>query len=143
MPNGAVGLGIAALAVVSQLLAVMGCSNEPFKMKRVSGRITYEDGTPLPTDGVLRLTFYSDQSAVDGKFHPRPGSAMPNAEGYFTEAITRRPGDGLVTGTHQVTIGYMGRDTKGIVPDEYTIKGKSPLSVDTSEQPFELRVPRP
>jgi hypothetical protein len=89
------------------------------------------------------LAFYSDAPPVDGKFHPRPGSAFPDAEGNFSEAMTRRPGDGLILGTHHVTILYMGRDTRGIVPDEYTLKGKTPIVVDTAEQPFEIKVPRP
>ena len=121
-----------------------GCgSDEPFRMVPVTGSITYEDGTPLPIDGTLRLTFYSDAAPVDNKFRPRPGSAFPDEKGNFSEAMTRRPADGLVVGIHHVTVGYMGRSTAGIVSDEYTLKDQTPLIVDTNRQPFEIKVPRP
>jgi hypothetical protein len=128
------------LAVV--VMAAAGCDRSPFAYAPISGRITYEDGTPLPTEGALRLTFYSDAPPVDGKFYPRPGSAMPDKDGNFVP-MTMRPGDGLVKGTHRVTVSYMERDTKGLVPKEYTLKDKTPLVADTEQKPFELKIPRP
>ena len=128
-------------------LAVLGCigcgSGQPFDYVPVSGRITYEDGTPLPVDGTLRLTFYSDAPPVDDKYFPRPGSAFPDKTGTFSKAMTMRPGDGLVPGTHHVTVGYMGRSPDGIVPEEYSLKNKTPIVVDTSQLPFDIKIPRP
>lgn len=126
------------------VLVCVGCdSGQPFDYVSASGRITYEDGTPLPIDGTLRLTFYSDAPPVDDKFYPRPGTAFPDQNGNFSKAMTMRPGDGLVPGTHRVTVGYMGRSTTGVVSDEYTLKNKTPIVVDTSQQPFDIKVPRP
>ena len=130
-------------AICFLVLAYVGCNRQPFDYLPVSGRITYEDGTPLPVDGTLRLTFYSDAPPVDDKLHPRPGTAFPDENGEFSKAMTMRPGDGLVPGTHHVTVGYMGRTTKGIVPDDYTLKGQSPIVVDTAHQPFDIKIPRP
>ena len=130
-------------AICFLVLAYLGCNRQPFDYVPVSGRITYEDGTALPVDGTLRLTFYSDAPPIDDKLHPRPGTAFPDQNGEFSKAMTMRPGDGLVPGTHQVTVGYMGRATKGILPDEYTLKGQSPIVVDTAHQPFDIKIPRP
>ena len=138
--------GVAAwnLGVLLALLVVVGCdSGQPFDYVSVSGRIAYEDGTPLPADGTLRLTFYSDVPPVEGKYFPRPGTAFPDKDGNFSEATTMRPGDGLVPGTHHVTVGYMGRSPYGIVPEECTLKKRTPLVIDTSKQPLDIKIPRP
>ncbi len=128
------------LAIV--VMVATGCDSRPFAYAPISGQITYEDGTPLPTEGALRLTFYSDAPPVDGKLYPRPGSAMPDKDGKF-EPMTMRPGDGLVRGTHRVTVSYMARDTKGLIPKEYTLKDQTPLVVDTEQKSFEIKIPRP
>ncbi len=134
---------IASAGFAMLLVAVVsGCSDEPFDYIRAKGRITYEDGAPIPTEGGLRLTFYSEAPPVDGKYFPRPGSAMPDANGDF-ETMTMRPGDGLVPGRHQVTVSYMSRSTKDVLPTEYTLKGKTPLVIDTAELPLEIKIPRP
>jgi hypothetical protein len=137
-------IGVCNQGLLVVVLACVGCnSGQPFDYVPISGRITYEDGTTLPIDGTLRLTFYSDAPPVDGKYHPRPGSAFPDQNGDFADAMTMRPGDGLTSGTHRVTVGYMGRSATGIVPDECTLKNKTPIVVDTSQQPFEIKIPRP
>ena len=137
-------IGVWNLGAFLVVLGCIGCgSGQPFDYVPVSGRISYEDGSPLPVDGVLRLTFYSDAPPVDDKYFPRPGSAFPDKTGSFSKAMTMRPGDGLVPGTHHVTIGYMGRSTDGVIPQEYTLKNKTPVVVDTSQLPFDIKIPRP
>lgn len=136
--------GICYLGMLLGVLACVGCDDgQPFDYVSISGRITYEDGETLPVDGTLRLTFYSDAPPVDERFYPRPGTAFPDENGDFSEAMTMRPGDGLIPGTHHVTVGYMGRSTEGILPEEYTLKKKTPLVVGTSQQPFDIKIPRP
>ncbi len=132
------------LCLAVGLPALVGCGDsKPFKFVKSSGTIVYEDGTPLPVDGTLRLTFYSQAAPVDGKYQPRAGTAFPDESGAFSETMTLRPGDGLIAGVHRVTIGYMGRTTDGIVGEQYTLKTKTPIEVDTAQQPFEIRVPKP
>jgi hypothetical protein len=67
---------------------------------------------------------------------------MPDKEGKFTP-MTMRPGDGLVKGTHRVTVSYMGRDATGRIPKAYTLKDQTPLIVDTEVRPFDIKIPRP
>ncbi len=132
----------ATACLAATFVAVAGCDSRPFVYTPISGQITYEDGEPVPVDGGLRLTFYSDAPPVDGKVYPRPGSAMPDKEGKFTP-MTMRPGDGLVKGTHRVTVSYMGRDATGRIPKAYTLKDQTPLIVDTEVRPFDIKIPRP
>ena len=62
------------------LLSAAGCgSQEPFAMQKVSGKITYDDGTLIPSEGnYLRLTFYPQTPSLDSKTHPRPATAEVN-----------------------------------------------------------------
>ena len=136
-------LGTLGTCFTLVVFSSLGCgSSEPFDYVPSSGRISYEDNTPLPIEGTLRLTFYLDAPPVDGKFFARPGAAIPDKDGNF-EAMTLHPGDGLVPGKHNVTVSYMGRSTNGIIPKTYTLKNETPLEVDTSQQPFDIKIPKP
>jgi hypothetical protein len=109
----------------------------------VSGRLTYEDGTPIPAGGI-RLGFsVQGVEPVDGKY-PLPGEALVDAEGNFSKATTYRPGDGLIPGKHRVAIHYA-TDAKGklLIPKEYAHPSTSPLTVNTANLPLEIKVPRP
>lgn len=108
-------------------------------MVKVSGRLTYEDGSPIE-GGRIRLKFRSAVPPRDAKTHPRPGIAYLNEDGTFTEVTTHKYGDGIVRGEHQIFIEIEGESSG--VPAEY--RGTdSPLRVHSDEAPFELRVPRP
>ncbi len=115
-------------------------------MQKVSGKICYEDGTLIPSEGnYLRLTFYSQTPPMDSKTHPRPATAEVNLQdGTFTCATTHRFGDGLITGKHKVVIStdVLQGVPKG-VPPEYNDLNKTPLLIDTDQQPFELKIHKP
>lgn len=135
------------IAFVAGMLLAGGCgANEPFPLVKVSGRITYDDGTLIPAEGnYVRLTFYPQTPSLDPKTHPRPGTAEINlADGTFSCATTHHWGDGLTRGKHKVIIStdVLQAIPQG-VPSEYNSLQRTPLEVDTSEQPFELRIRRP
>jgi hypothetical protein len=83
------------------LLTASGCgSNDPFHYVRVSGKVTYEDGSLIPAEGIV-LRFYPQQGSLDAKTHPRPGmSVVEPATGEFHAATSHRLNDGLVSGKH-------------------------------------------
>src|SRR5690606_16771513 len=82
-------------AVVS-LLFLAGCSDgNPFDYVPVSGRLTYEDGAPIPAGG-MRIGFtVMDVAPKDGAF-PRPAEAVVDAQGNFSSVTSYKPGDGLM-----------------------------------------------
>lgn len=141
------GAGRLAWTVLLVLLAGLsaGCSREPFQHVRVSGTVTYEDGSLIPVE-VLRLTFTPQAPPLDDKTYPRPGwSEVDVATGAFHSATTRRIGDGLVRGKHKVTLSGAGNSElpRSLVPPEYQDYARTPLEVETDRQPFELKVRRP
>jgi hypothetical protein len=129
------------------LLLAAGCgSREPFALVKISGRITYEDGTLIPAEGnFVRLMFYPETPPRDAKTHPRPGAAdVDLRDGTFSVATTHRWGDGLTVGKHKVVIcGWILSEVPKGVPPEYNDMTKKLLEVDTSQQPFQLKIRKP
>ena len=72
-----------AVVVLGAMLPA-GCgSSDPFDYARVSGKVTYDDGSLIPAARIT-VTFLSQAPAVDAKTHPRPGMAEVNtADGTF------------------------------------------------------------
>lgn len=130
-----------ALALVISVLCG-GCSQEPFDLVQGSGRLTYEDGAPLPTQGGLRIVFAPTTPPIDGEIYPPRGTAYPDDDGNFASVSTSRPG-GMVRGEQKVAILYQDVDSKRFVPKEYTSPKTTPLTVNTDDIPFEIKVPRP
>jgi hypothetical protein len=123
---------------------IVGCgSGSPFDYEKVSGKITYEDGSPIPGNG-LRLRFIAlDAPQVDNA-HPRPAFAIVNEQGEFDCVTSHKYGDGLVAGKHKVSVEREGLpDAKPPVPKEYLSTNTSPITVDTSNAPFDIKVPKP
>jgi hypothetical protein len=120
----------------------VGCgSGSPFKYVRVSGKVTYEDGTPIPAG--CSLVFIAQDTAAVGNAYPRPGRATVDAEGKFDCVTSYKYGDGLVPGKHKVVIQTAAeRDTKLVVPKEYA-SDNTPLIIDTADAPLEIKVPKP
>jgi hypothetical protein len=136
-----------AVKLLAASLAILwvGCgSGEPFAQVPVSGKVTYEDGTPIPVDGVT-LNFISQTPPRDAKTHPRTGLAtVDKTSGAFSAATTHKANDGLVRGKHKVTITSPGGPLPpSVVPIEYRDPAKTPLEVDTTDQPFVLKVRKP
>lgn len=135
-----------ACLVSAVLLIVWGCgSGDPFSYVPVNGKVTYDDDSLIPAEELL-VTFLPQAEAIDAKTHPRPGRArVDKATGTFHEVTSHTYGDGLVRGKHKVVI--IGGDQRplppNLVPLEYSDPDKSPLVVDTAEQPFVLQVKKP
>lgn len=127
------------------ILSSIGCgAREPFSHVAVSGKVTYEDGSLIPVE-VLTLTFIPQVRPIDAKTYPRPGTAMVDKNtGSFSSAATHKANDGLVRGKHKVTLATpAGPVHPSIVPPEYCDPNKTPLEVDTSSRPFELKIRKP
>jgi hypothetical protein len=122
-------------------VAFTGCggSENPFDSVPVSGRVVYEDGSPVSLAGV-RIYFHSLEPPKDG-MHIRPGIVDAKANGTFENITTHKYADGLVLGKHRVSfVGGAGK-----VPKEYTVPTSTPLTVEVTEsgQFLEIKVPKP
>jgi hypothetical protein len=136
---------ILRISMVGLILLSTGCGREPFRLVPVSGKITYEDGVPIPLD-LLAVTFTSQAAPIDAKTHPRPATApVDRATGTFQSVTTHKFGDGLGQGKHKVTLTMLGGGAvpMSLVPAEYLDPAKTPLEVDTAQLPFELKVRKP
>ena len=62
------------------LLLLVGCSgnNDPFSYAKVSGTVTYEDGSKIPANN-MKVSFVSE-SPPEGNKYPRPGWALHRRE---------------------------------------------------------------
>ena len=125
------------------LVACAGCwSSGPFDYVPASGKIAYDDGTPIP--GGCRLAFVAQDAAPVGNAYPRPGLANVDAEGKFDCVTSHKFGDGLIPGKHKVVIQNAGEQTgKPVVPKEFTSETTTTLIVDTHDAPFDIKVPKP
>jgi hypothetical protein len=132
-----------ALLLIS-CLACVGCgSNSPYEYVEASGHIGYEDGTPIPAGGYRLLFSAIDAPPVEGA-HPRPGTADVDEKGDFDRVTSYKYGDGLIPGRHKVAFQEV-RDKQGrlLVPKEFTNIATTPLTVDTNDLPFDIKVPKP
>src|SRR4051812_40252383 len=118
-------------------IVLAGCvSNSPFKYVKVSGKIGYEDGTPIPVGG-MELRFTALDAPKLEKAYPRPAVARVNEKGEFERVTSYKYGDGLIPGRHKVSLDLgSGQDAKPLVPKEYTSIATTPLEVDTAKMPF-------
>jgi hypothetical protein len=121
-----------------------GCgSRSPFDYDEVSGKVTYEDGTPIPGGG-LRLRFEALDAPPVENAVPRPAFANANGDGVFDCATSYKYGDGLIPGRHKVAIEVgNGPQGKPLVPKEYLNVSTTPLEIDTANSPLEIKVPKP
>jgi len=130
-------------ACLAWLALGVGCgSNEPFDYIPVHGKLTFEDGSPIPASGIVLQFQALDAEPVNG-MHPRPAQASVDAQGVFTQATSHKYGDGLIPGKHKVAI-YYATDAKGklLVSKEYTHLGNTPLVIETGAGEIEIKVPR-
>lgn len=132
------------IGCAGMMLLLSGCggSNSPFDYVKVSGKLSYEDGTPIPADGI-KLVFDSQAPPI-GDAHPRPGTVMVGVDGQIKDVTSYKYADGLVPGKHKVSILYAtDADGNPLVPAEFTKASTTPLVVDTADSPFEIKVPKP
>jgi hypothetical protein len=130
--------------IVGLLLSGCGQKADPFSYVRVSGKVCYEDGTPLPVE--VRVTFYPQGGSIDSKTHPRPGrTTTDKTTGALGVVTSNRYNDGLVPGRHKVTLLTPQNQLlpAKIAAPEYGSPDKTPLEVDTAKLPFEIKVRKP
>jgi hypothetical protein len=126
------------LALCTAAVVLAGCgSHNPFDSVPVSGRVTFEDGSPAP---VGKIFFKCLEPPIEG-MHPRVASVPVQSDGTFENVTTYKFGDGLVIGRHKVSL--VG-DAKAI-PKEYTMTTHTPLEIEVTEsgQYLEIKIPRP
>ena len=129
---------------LNALLLLTGCDDgNPFDYVPVSGRLSYEDGTPIPATG-MKLQFEPIDIKSAGGMYARVATADIDAQGNFANATSYKYGDGLVPGRHKVAIGYAtDKNGKLLVPKSCTTLGSTELIVDTASLPIEIKVPKP
>lgn len=133
---------------VSSLLLVWivasGCGGSgPFEYVPVSGKVVYEDGSPLPLNGA-RIQFYAQDVSATEEVHPRPALATLDANGEFAAATSHKYGDGLIPGKQKVVIQADAvQGGKPIFPPACGNLNETPLVVDTAELPLVIKVPKP
>jgi hypothetical protein len=134
------------LASALALAAVSGCgSSNPYPVTKVSGKITYEDGSLIPADR-MRLIFVPQTPTVDPKTPPHKGTAeviVKTGEVKFVNTFGFQ--DGIIKGEHRVFVQciFEGSKPRKLVPDEYADAEKTPLRVQSSDTPFDLKVAKP
>lgn len=149
MASNRVGPAVRWLAASAAVAALVGCDDAPFKIVPVSGKVTYEDGTPIPAER-LSIMFYPQMQPVEGKFHPKAGVAeVDPATGEFDSLTTHKVGDGAIVGEHKVYIVPMTQRGEpappGLVPREFTNSQNTPLNakVEKRGDTFEFKIPNP
>ena len=132
---------IASLALV----ILLGCRREPYSCVKVSGKISYEDGSLIPAKRI-RIVFHSQETPIDSKTPPKPGQAEVDVQtGTFDGALTYHPNDGIIAGEHKVVIQCFSDrpQSSKLVPAEYEDQAKTPLKVQSSESPFDFKIRKP
>ena len=132
------------ILIVLVCCLLCGCgSRSPYEYKKVSGKITYDDGTPIPSNA-LRIRFMALDAPSVENAHPRPAFAVVNVDGVFDCVTSYKYGDGLIPGRHKVSIEREGLpEAKAVVPKEYLSANMTPITVDTNEAPFDIKIPKP
>ncbi len=134
------------LASAVALAVVSGCGYKPpYSCVKVSGKVTYEDGTLIPAQGI-RLVFISQAPPVDQRTSPKSGKANVNAKtGEFDSATTFDYKDGLILGKHKVVVQCTSGNNmaKKLVPPECTDAATTPVTVDVTGSPLQIKVPKP
>jgi hypothetical protein len=128
-----------AVTLATAAVVLGGCNHEPFEYVKVKGKVTYEDGTLIPAKRLV-VKFISQTPSQSPALTPRPGDAYPDPKtGIFESVTSHNPGDGIVAGEHKVLIFGGGSG----VPEDYTRVETTPLKVNASDSPFELKIKKP
>ncbi|MEX2091259.1 MAG: hypothetical protein WD971_01215 [Pirellulales bacterium] len=138
------------MAVAGAFLVCVGCgSGNPWDPVRVSGKITYEDGSVIPVGG-MRLYFMPQTPPIDAKTFPRQGVVGVNvSDGSFDKITTYKYADGLIPGKHKVIVapserrGGGGGGSAVTIPKEYTSLDTTPIEIDTADSPIHIKIRKP
>ncbi len=128
--------------------SLSGCgSGDPFSYVPTTGKVTYEDGTPIPAP-VVHLTFVAENPpTIDEKtFAPKGKADVTSTDGSFDVVTSHNYNDGLLPGKHKVLA--IATDDKhqiieGVIPPEYKEVNKTPLEIDTANQPLVIKIKKP
>lgn len=147
LPSRTALLNRAALVVLI-LIGASGCGGDnPFDMIPISGKVTYEDGSPIPATRIT-VIFVPQVAPLDAKTYASPGQANVDVEtGEFHSMTTRTPGDGAAIGRHKVQIMAMGDDLapSPAVPLRYrdpTTSDIPEVEVGPDSTYFEIKIKR-
>ena len=106
----------------------VGCGQSaPYAMVKVSGSVTYDDGSPIPAEQI-QLRFDSLEPPIDAKTHPRPGMASAGPDGRFSVVTTNKYGDGLIRGKHKLKVSAFTASGDPLVPTGLQRDGLAPGS---------------
>ena len=124
-----------------------GCGSEPYSTVRISGTVTYEDGSLIPAPELI-VYFEPQVESIDPRTTPRRGYAEVDVtDGTFSRVTTYAPGDGVIPGEHKVVIeavGEGGMPDHSYFPPEYSDATTTPLTIEVgSQRTFDLQVPKP
>lgn len=136
---------VAGAALVTAVFG--GCGREPYSTVRISGTVTYEDGSLIPAPELI-VYFEPQVESIDPRTTPRRGYAEVDvAHGTFSRVTTYAPGDGVIPGEHKVVIeavGEGGMPDHSYFPSEYSDATTTPLTIEVgSQRTFDLQVPKP
>lgn len=137
--------GLLGLATILVLLT--GCSDTPYEIVPVHGKVTYEDGSLIPADTIY-VRFFPQVESLSAKVHPRPGSAeLDSEDGTFALVSTAKYGDGLIVGKHKVTVtvGDESPTGAGSIPEIYADPATTPLEIEVTgrNQECVLKIEKP
>ena len=133
------------LSLIASVFFASGCgSSTTYPIVPATGNVKYEDGTLIPAYRI-QAKFISEAPPLDKKTHPRPGLGEVNVDDGSFAVSTYDFEDGLIRGKHKVTVrSYDEKNLpSGEIPEVYASPDSSPLEVDASEYPFELRIQKP
>ncbi len=127
--------------------ANQGKPADAYSYVKVSGKVTYSDGTAIPAF-TLKLTFIAENPfpAPNEKAFVPKGKANTDKDGSFDVETSHFYGDGLKSGKHKVqVIPFDDHDQPiaGLVPQEYRDAKTTPLEIDTADVPLAIRIKRP
>ncbi len=135
-------LGMAAIA----LCGLAGCgADTPYPTVPVHGKITYEDGTPIPGHRVV-AQFVPQVPPINKKDYPRPGWAELNADGTFEVVTTWKYADGVVPGPQKVlvkSLNKMEQPTGAVDPKYGTLDTPLKIEITAGGPPLALTVSKP
>jgi hypothetical protein len=134
---------MSCLAVLGILVAVSGCGNsKPYSCVKVSGKVTYDDGSVIPADRI-RLIFVSQAPQINPKTPPHNGEVYADVKtGQFESPTTFIRGDGIIAGDHKVAVQCILNGQLALIPTEYTSSTTTPLTANSSQSPFEFKIPK-
>ena len=137
---------ILGFVLAVSLVCLSGCgSGDPFSYVKVSGKVSYDDGSLIPAERV-KVIFVSQSPPLDPKTYPPYGIAEVDPKtGSFKVVTSHNYGDGLVRGEHKVLIEALNAEKlrSDLVPKEYGKPETTPLMVKTDQSPFDLKVRKP